>query len=116
MHRRKPVAKDPVHPTKADFIRAKYQNLAFTRRLNTTDADKVLDLSRQLHSCVRTDNLGEDDRTNDDGIQREEGVKSVAPPSQLIPLKGVGLSGQRGVTHEDTFGAIGAIFRFWSRS
>ena len=59
LHRRKPVAKDPVHPTKAEFIRAKYHNLAFTRRLNTTDADKVLDISRQLHSCVRTDNLGE---------------------------------------------------------
>ena len=58
LQRRKPTTKDPVHPNKADFIRAKYQNLAFTRRLNATDADKVFDISRQLHSCVRTDNLG----------------------------------------------------------
>uniref|UniRef100_T1IXD6 Arf-GAP domain-containing protein n=1 Tax=Strigamia maritima TaxID=126957 RepID=T1IXD6_STRMM len=56
--RRKPSPKDLVHPTKADFIRAKHQVLAFVCRpskddLNLGDGD----VSKQLHSSVRTTKL-----------------------------------------------------------
>ncbi|XP_014674693.1 PREDICTED: ARF GTPase-activating protein GIT2-like isoform X1 [Priapulus caudatus] len=56
--RRKPLPKDPVHPTKADFIRAKYQVLAFVHRLKDDDSGAALDdINRQLHASVRTEKL-----------------------------------------------------------
>ncbi|XP_042886218.1 ARF GTPase-activating protein GIT2-like isoform X4 [Penaeus japonicus] len=55
--RRKPHPKDPVHPTKADFIRAKHQMLSFVYRPSREDASEDGDVSRQLHSSVRTSNL-----------------------------------------------------------
>ncbi|XP_076036705.1 ARF GTPase-activating protein GIT1 isoform X2 [Oratosquilla oratoria] len=56
--RRKPQPKDPVHPTKADFIRAKHQMLSFVYRPSREDpAGAEGDVSRQLHSSVRTANL-----------------------------------------------------------
>ncbi|XP_012997230.1 ARF GTPase-activating protein GIT2 isoform X2 [Cavia porcellus] len=57
--RRKANPQDKVHPTKAEFIRAKYQMLAFVHRLPCRDDDSVTakDLSKQLHSSVRTGNL-----------------------------------------------------------
>ncbi|GLH03996.1 ARF GTPase-activating protein GIT2 [Gryllus bimaculatus] len=56
--RRKPQPKDPVHPTKADFIRAKHQMLSFVFRPGKDDTLLLEDdLSRQLHSSVRTANL-----------------------------------------------------------
>lgn len=56
--RRKPNPKDPLNPTKADFIRAKHQMLAFVYRPNKDDKQMVEgDISKQLHSCVRTANL-----------------------------------------------------------
>ncbi|XP_009179961.1 ARF GTPase-activating protein GIT2 isoform X20 [Papio anubis] len=57
--RRKANPQDKVHPNKADFIRAKYQMLAFVHRLPCRDDDSVTakDLSKQLHSSVRTGNL-----------------------------------------------------------
>lgn len=56
--RRKPNPKDPLNPTKADFIRAKHQMLAFIYRPNKDDKQTVEgDISKQLHSCVRTANL-----------------------------------------------------------
>ncbi|KDR18062.1 ARF GTPase-activating protein GIT2 [Zootermopsis nevadensis] len=56
--RRKPHCKDPLHPTKADFIRAKHQMLAFVFRPGKDDTLLLEDdLSRQLHSSVRTSNL-----------------------------------------------------------
>ena len=54
--RKKPSYKDPLHPTKADFIKAKYQSLVFMKKLNTKDELDV-DLSDQLHSSVRSSNL-----------------------------------------------------------
>lgn len=48
--KKKPQPKDPVHPTKADFIRAKHQQLAFVVKSNDEDDD----LNQQLHSIVRT--------------------------------------------------------------
>ncbi|XP_060640748.2 ARF GTPase-activating protein GIT2 isoform X1 [Anolis sagrei] len=57
--RRKANPQDKVHPNKVDFIRAKYQMLAFVHRLPCRDDDNVTakDLSKQLHSSVRTGNL-----------------------------------------------------------
>ncbi|XP_059484221.1 ARF GTPase-activating protein GIT1 isoform X3 [Neocloeon triangulifer] len=56
--RKKPQPKDPVHPTKADFIRAKHQMLAFVYRPSREETQSEdADLSRQLHSSVRTVNL-----------------------------------------------------------
>ncbi|XP_067932077.1 ARF GTPase-activating protein GIT2-like isoform X2 [Watersipora subatra] len=55
--RRKPSHRDPLHPTKADFIRAKYQFLAFTKKYKDEDSGTITDLSKQLHSSVRTNNL-----------------------------------------------------------
>ncbi|XP_039218743.1 ARF GTPase-activating protein GIT2 isoform X2 [Crotalus tigris] len=57
--RRKATPQDKVHPNKAEFIRAKYQMLAFVHRLPCRDDDSVTakDLSKQLHSSVRTGNL-----------------------------------------------------------
>jgi G protein-coupled receptor kinase interacting protein 2 len=59
--RRKPSASDPLHPIKGDFINAKYQQLAFVYRPSTSSKDEPppseSELSRQLHSSVRTPNL-----------------------------------------------------------
>nr|XP_047929720.1 ARF GTPase-activating protein GIT2 isoform X8 [Anser cygnoides] len=57
--RRKANPQDKVHPNKAEFIRAKYQMLAFVHRLPCREDDSVTakDLSKQLHSSVRTGNL-----------------------------------------------------------
>uniref|UniRef100_A0A3B4UCT4 GIT ArfGAP 1 n=1 Tax=Seriola dumerili TaxID=41447 RepID=A0A3B4UCT4_SERDU len=56
--RRKPNPQDKV-PTKSEFIRAKYQMLAFVHKLPCRDDDGVTtkDLSKQLHSSVRTGSL-----------------------------------------------------------
>ncbi|XP_046840388.1 ARF GTPase-activating protein GIT2-like [Xenia sp. Carnegie-2017] len=56
---RKPNPKDTVIPTKANFIRAKYQTLSFVHRMPGRDDDEAFtaDLSQQLHSSVRTGNL-----------------------------------------------------------
>ncbi|EDO44131.1 predicted protein [Nematostella vectensis] len=53
---RKPNPKDNVHPTKSNFIKAKYQKLSFVHRLSSKD-DDASQLGLQLHSCVRTTNL-----------------------------------------------------------
>eukprot|EP00069_Balaena_mysticetus_P013544 bmy_08296T0 len=53
--RRKANPQDKVHPNKAEFIRAKYQMLAFVHRLPCRDDDSVTakDLSKQLHSSEK---------------------------------------------------------------
>ena len=53
--KKKPMAKDPLHPNKSDFIRAKHQNLAFINKSNKEESEA--DISEQLHSSVRTPNL-----------------------------------------------------------
>ncbi|XP_065106823.2 ARF GTPase-activating protein GIT2a isoform X2 [Paramisgurnus dabryanus] len=57
--KRKPNPQDKLHPNKAEFIKAKYQMLAFVHRLPCRDDDSsaATDLSKQLHSSVRTGNL-----------------------------------------------------------
>ncbi|XP_030646881.1 ARF GTPase-activating protein GIT2a isoform X3 [Chanos chanos] len=57
--KRKGNPQDKVYPNKAEFIRAKYQLLAFVHRGPCRDEDSCTakDLSKQLHSSVRTGNL-----------------------------------------------------------
>ncbi|CAL1537699.1 unnamed protein product [Lymnaea stagnalis] len=55
--RRKPAARDPLHPNKSDFIRAKYQFLSFVNKHKDSDASSLDDVSRELHSSVRTNNV-----------------------------------------------------------
>ncbi|XP_017269401.1 ARF GTPase-activating protein GIT2a isoform X11 [Kryptolebias marmoratus] len=57
--KRKPNPQDKLHPTKSEFIRAKYQMLAFVHRMpcREDDSSTAKDLSKQLHSSVRTGNL-----------------------------------------------------------
>uniref|UniRef100_A0A182WWC8 Arf-GAP domain-containing protein n=1 Tax=Anopheles quadriannulatus TaxID=34691 RepID=A0A182WWC8_ANOQN len=58
--KRKPAPKDAVHPTKADFIRAKHVQLAYVLK-PTFQAEEgsslELELSKQLHASVRAGNL-----------------------------------------------------------
>lgn len=42
-------------PNKADFIRAKHQDLAYILKCRNSDSPE--DLNQQLHSSVRTSNL-----------------------------------------------------------
>ncbi|XP_016535314.1 ARF GTPase-activating protein GIT2b isoform X1 [Poecilia formosa] len=57
--KRKANPQDRVHPNKTEFIKAKYQMLAYVHRMPCRDDDSVTakDLSKQLHSSVRTGNL-----------------------------------------------------------
>ncbi|XP_049594920.1 ARF GTPase-activating protein GIT2 isoform X3 [Syngnathus scovelli] len=57
--KRKANPQDRVHPNKTEFIKAKYQMLAFVYRMPCREDDSVTakDLSKQLHSSVRTGNL-----------------------------------------------------------
>ncbi|XP_056119813.1 ARF GTPase-activating protein GIT2a isoform X1 [Rhinichthys klamathensis goyatoka] len=57
--KRKANPQDKIHPNKAEFIKAKYQMLAYVHRLPCRDDDSTAaaDLSKQLHSSVRTGNL-----------------------------------------------------------
>ncbi|XP_012060541.1 PREDICTED: ARF GTPase-activating protein GIT2 [Atta cephalotes] len=57
INRRKPQPKDPLHPVKADFIKAKHQHLAFILRPSKEECCTEEELDRQLHSSVRTSNL-----------------------------------------------------------
>ncbi|XP_030623069.1 ARF GTPase-activating protein GIT2b isoform X2 [Chanos chanos] len=57
--KRKANPQDRVHPNKTEFVKAKYQMLAFVHRLPCREDDSITakDLSKQLHSSVRTGNL-----------------------------------------------------------
>ncbi|XP_061888135.1 ARF GTPase-activating protein GIT2-like isoform X3 [Entelurus aequoreus] len=57
--KRKASPQDRVHPNKTEFIKAKYQMLAYVHRMPCREDDSVTakDLSKQLHSSVRTGNL-----------------------------------------------------------
>ncbi|CAF0909381.1 unnamed protein product [Adineta steineri] len=54
--RKKPTARDAL-PIKAEFIRAKYQQLAYINRLKDENNGTYEDINLQLHSIVRTDNI-----------------------------------------------------------
>ncbi|XP_026153626.1 ARF GTPase-activating protein GIT2-like isoform X2 [Mastacembelus armatus] len=57
--KRKAYPQDRVHSNKTEFIKAKYQMLAYVHRMPCREDDSVTakDLSKQLHSSVRTGNL-----------------------------------------------------------
>ncbi|XP_063396611.1 ARF GTPase-activating protein GIT2-like isoform X1 [Mytilus trossulus] len=55
--KKKPGPRDQVHPVKAEFIRSKYQFLQFINKQKDGDVNSIDDLSKQLHSSVRTSNL-----------------------------------------------------------
>ncbi|XP_055730700.1 ARF GTPase-activating protein GIT2-like isoform X2 [Salvelinus fontinalis] len=57
--KRKANPQDRAHPHKTEFIKAKYQMLAYVHRMPCREDDSVTtkDLSKQLHSSVRTGNL-----------------------------------------------------------
>ncbi|XP_065093760.1 ARF GTPase-activating protein Git [Ochlerotatus camptorhynchus] len=56
--KRKPTAKDPLHPTKADFIRAKHVNLSYVLKPTLDEGVNLeVELSKQLHASVRSGNL-----------------------------------------------------------
>ncbi|XP_008274817.1 ARF GTPase-activating protein GIT2a isoform X7 [Stegastes partitus] len=57
--KRKANPQDKLHPNKSEFIKAKYQMLAFVHRMpcREDDSSTAKDLSKQLHSSVRTGNL-----------------------------------------------------------
>ncbi|KAL8584768.1 hypothetical protein ACOMHN_035687 [Nucella lapillus] len=55
--RKKPGPRDPLHPNKSDFIRAKYQFLSFVNKQKDSDASSLDDVSKELHSSVRTNNV-----------------------------------------------------------
>ncbi|XP_049270973.1 ARF GTPase-activating protein GIT2 isoform X2 [Rhipicephalus sanguineus] len=77
--RRKPSARDSLHPVKSEFIRAKHQNLAFVHRVAKEGEQPTQeDLSKQLHASVRTANLETSLRLLAQG----------ALPSHLHPDKG----------------------------
>ncbi|CAD6205661.1 GSCOCG00009954001-RA-CDS [Cotesia congregata] len=57
VNRKKPQPKDPLYPVKADFIRAKHQQLTFVLRPSKDESCSEEELSKQLHSSVRTSNL-----------------------------------------------------------
>lgn len=51
--KKKPTPKDPLHPNKAEFIRAKHKELQFVLKSTVSPED----LNLQLHSSVRTSNI-----------------------------------------------------------
>ncbi|XP_063822128.1 ARF GTPase-activating protein Git [Ostrinia nubilalis] len=53
--RKKPQAKDPLHPTKSEFILAKHLRLAYVLRARRDEPPS--ELGRQLHSAVRSSSL-----------------------------------------------------------
>ncbi|XP_076007284.1 ARF GTPase-activating protein GIT2a isoform X9 [Genypterus blacodes] len=57
--KRKANPQDKLHPNKSEFIRAKYQMLVFVHCMpcREEDSSTAKDLSKQLHSSVRTGNL-----------------------------------------------------------
>ncbi|XP_035789748.1 ARF GTPase-activating protein GIT2-like [Anopheles albimanus] len=60
LKRSKPSPKDAVHPTKADFIRAKHVQLAYVLKPNfqvEEGSSLEVELSKQLHASVRASNL-----------------------------------------------------------
>ncbi|XP_059061754.1 ARF GTPase-activating protein Git [Achroia grisella] len=53
--RKKPQAKDPLHPIKSEFIQAKHLRLAYVLRARRDEPPS--ELGRQLHSAVRSSSL-----------------------------------------------------------
>jgi G protein-coupled receptor kinase interacting protein 2 len=89
--KRKPGPTDPLHPNKADFIRAKHQLLSYVFKpakddLLVTESD----LSKQLHSSVRTPNLETSLRLLSQGAD----PNYFHPEKNSTPLSVAGRAGQ----------------------
>jgi len=89
--KRKPQPTDPLHPNKADFIRAKHQLLSYVFKpakddLTVTESD----LSKQLHSSVRTPNLETSLRLLSQGAD----PNYFHPEKNSTPLAVAGKAGQ----------------------
>ena len=57
---RKPLPNDPQTPVKENYIKSKYQDLAYTQKINSgkdSPTVTVEDFSQQLHASARTNNL-----------------------------------------------------------
>ena len=89
--KRKPQATDPLHPNKAEFIRAKHQLLAYVFK-PSKDSELVTesDLSKQLHSSVRTPNLETSLRLLSQGAD----PNYFHPEKNSTPLAVAGKAGQ----------------------
>ncbi|XP_040577095.1 ARF GTPase-activating protein GIT2 [Lepeophtheirus salmonis] len=89
----KPQASDPLHPLKFEFIRAKHATLAFLYK--PTGKDEFVtesELSRQLHSSVRTSNLETSLRLLSQGAD----PNYYHPEKNSTPLMVAGRAGQAG--------------------
>ena len=89
--KKKPQPTDPLHPNKSDFIRAKHQQLAYVFKpakddLLVTESD----LSKQLHSSVRTPNLETSLRLLSQGAD----PNYFHPEKSSTPLAVAGKAGQ----------------------
>jgi len=89
--KRKPQPTDPLHPNKAEFIRAKHQLLAYVFK-PSKDSELVTesDLSKQLHSSVRTPNLETSLRLLSQGAD----PNYFHPEKNSTPLAVAGKAGQ----------------------
>ena len=89
--KRKPQPTDPLHPNKAEFIRAKHQLLAYVFK-PSKDSEIVTesDLSKQLHSSVRTPNLETSLRLLSQGAD----PNYFHPEKNSTPLAVAGKAGQ----------------------
>jgi len=93
---KKPKAGDKLHPVKSDFIRAKHAHLAFVLRPSKEDSESAenanSELSRQLHSSVRTANLETSLRLLSQGAD----PNFFHPEKNSTPLQVAGRAGQGG--------------------
>jgi len=99
---KKPKPTDKLHPIKSDFIRAKHAHMAFVLRPSKEDAvseppsasasAENSELSRQLHSSVRTANLETSLRLLSQGAD----PNYFHPEKNSTPLQVAGRAGQAG--------------------
>ena len=89
--KRKPQPTDSLHPNKEEFIRAKHQLLAYVFK-PSKDSEVVTesDLSKQLHSSVRTPNLETSLRLLSQGAD----PNYFHPEKNSTPLAVAGKAGQ----------------------
>ena len=89
--KKKPQPTDPLHPNKADFIRAKHQLLNYVFKPAKDDITVTeSELSRQLHSSVRTPNLETSLRLLSQGAD----PNYFHPEKNSTPLAVAGKAGQ----------------------
>jgi len=89
--RKKPQPTDALHPNKAEFIRSKHQLLSFVYKpAKDTEVVTESELSKQLHSSVRTPNLETSLRLLSQGAD----PNYFHPEKNSTPLAVAGKAGQ----------------------